>query len=116
MNRFLKTLRYDWPRLIVELFVVVAGISISFALDEWRRDREDRREERRNWEAIRDNLGADSVYLASRLSQLQRMVSDGNNFRTTLPFIALSASFNSTRSPRVNCNTCSLGWSIVPTG
>ncbi|MES2176651.1 MAG: hypothetical protein V4550_02205 [Gemmatimonadota bacterium] len=78
MQRFLRTIRTDWPRLIIELFVVVAGISISFALDEWRRDREDRREERRHWTAIGENLTADSAYLAKRCVQLERIVSAYN--------------------------------------
>jgi hypothetical protein len=73
MRRFLEVLRDDWPRLAIELVVLVAGITISFALDEWRRDREDRRVERRAWEAIHDDLAADSVYLAGRMTQLARM-------------------------------------------
>lgn len=59
---------------MIELVVLVAGITISFAVDEWRREREDRRAERRTWEAIHEDLGADSVYLASRLDQLDEMV------------------------------------------
>jgi hypothetical protein len=73
MRRFLEVLRDDWPRLAIELAVLVTGITISFALDEWRRDREDRRVERRAWEAIHDDLAADSVYLASRVKQLAHM-------------------------------------------
>ncbi len=73
MNRFARVLRVDWPRLVVELFIVVAGITISFAVDEWRRDREDRRVERRIWMAIREDLEADSSYLARRIAQLGQM-------------------------------------------
>lgn len=74
VHRFARVLRTDWPRLVIELVVLVAGITISFALDEWRRDREDRRAERRTWEAIHDDLGADSAYLATRVVQLEAMV------------------------------------------
>ena len=74
VSRFTETLRNDWPRLIIELLVVVAGISISFALDEWRRDREDHREEHRIWVAIQDNLRADSLTLASRDVKLRAFV------------------------------------------
>ena len=73
-HRFARVLRTDWPRLVIELVVLVAGITISFAVDEWRRDREDRRAERRTWEAIYDDLGADSAYLAARVTQLGNMV------------------------------------------
>jgi hypothetical protein len=75
LYRLRRVLRSDWPRLFVELVVLVAGITISFALDEWRREREERRHERRLLEAIRDDLAADSAYLATRIGQLERMVS-----------------------------------------
>ena len=74
MQSFAQVLRQDWPRLIIELVVLVAGITISFALDEWRRDLDDRRTERRVWEAIHADLGADSAYLATRITQLESMV------------------------------------------
>jgi hypothetical protein len=71
VQRFFHVLRDDWPRLAIEVLVLIAGISISFALDEWRRDREDRRVEHRTWTDIYENLGADSAYLATRVVQLQ---------------------------------------------
>ena len=74
MQSFAQVLRQDWPRLIIELMVLVAGITISFALDEWRRDMDDRRTERRVWEAIHADLGADSAYLSTRITQLESMV------------------------------------------
>lgn len=73
MRRFLDVLRDDWPRLTVELLVLVAGITLSFALDEWRREREDRRTERRAWEAIHEDLAADSIQLAGRVQQIGLM-------------------------------------------
>jgi hypothetical protein len=73
MRPSLRALREDWPRLAIELLVLVAGITISFALDEWRRDREDRRAERGTWQAIHEDLGADSVALAARVVQLKTM-------------------------------------------
>ncbi len=74
MGEFARVVRSDWPRFAIELVVLVAGITISFAVDEWRREREDRRAERRTWEAIHEDLGADSTYLATRLGQLDGMV------------------------------------------
>lgn len=73
MRRFVGVLREDWPRLAIELLVLVSGITISFALDEWRRDREDRRTEHRAWEAIYEDLGIDSAYLGKRVVQLKGM-------------------------------------------
>jgi hypothetical protein len=74
MRHFTRVLRGDWPRFAIELVVLVAGITISFAVDEWRREREDRRAERRMWEAIHEDLGTDSTYLVTRIAQLDGMV------------------------------------------
>src|SRR4051812_24756969 len=73
MRRFFVVLREDWPRLAIELVVLISGITISFGLDEWRRDREDRRTEHRAWEAIYEDLGTDSAYLAGRITRLHDM-------------------------------------------
>jgi hypothetical protein len=74
MRRFGRAIRADWPSLVIELVVVVLGITISLAVDEWRKDREDRRAERRTWESISEDLRADSTYLVARLVQLDGMV------------------------------------------
>ena len=73
-GRVFDVLRTDWPRLMIELVVLVAGISISFALEEWRTERENRRTERRALEAIRDNLVADTLQLASASQRITRML------------------------------------------
>ncbi len=52
LRRFGDVIRSEWPQLVIEVLVVVAGITISFALNEWRNGREDRRSEPRTWEAI----------------------------------------------------------------
>jgi hypothetical protein len=72
-RRLSRVLQTDWPRLLIELFVLIAGITISFALDNWRSYNLDRRTERRSWEAIDANLGVDSVYLTRAITQLGTM-------------------------------------------
>lgn len=69
-----EVVRADWPRLLLEVIVLVLGISISFALDEWRTEREAQQAERRVWQAVRDDLAADTLYLTRRLVQLRGMV------------------------------------------
>lgn len=71
MRRFLQVVHDDWPRLILELVILVIGISASFALEDWRQDRENRRVERQSWAAVRDDLAADTLYLALRVGQLR---------------------------------------------
>ena len=74
MRRFVTTVREDWPRLVLELLVVVLGISASFALEEWRGNRENRRVERRAWAGVAANLATDTLYLSRRAAQLEMMI------------------------------------------
>jgi hypothetical protein len=74
MRRFVTTVRKDWPRLVLELLVVVLGISASFALEEWRGDRENRRVERRAWAGVAANLATDTLFLSARARQLDGMI------------------------------------------
>jgi hypothetical protein len=61
MGRFLDTLRTEWPTLALEFLVLVVGVTLSFAVDQWRRDDEDRRYEQRALTLIREGLVSDSV-------------------------------------------------------
>jgi hypothetical protein len=73
MPSLLATVREEWPRLVLELVVLVVGISASFALEEWRGDQENARIERRAWEGVRDELAADTLSLARQIERVQRM-------------------------------------------
>ena len=74
MRRFVTTVRRDWPRLVLELLVVVVGISASFALEEWRSDRENRSVERRAWAGVAAHLATDTLFLSGRARQLDAMI------------------------------------------
>jgi hypothetical protein len=67
-------LRRDWPLLIIELAVLIAGITISFAVEEWRSERQEARAERRVWQAVHDNLAADTLALTRRIGQVRSMM------------------------------------------
>jgi hypothetical protein len=77
MRRFLTIVRDDWPRLVLELLVLVVGISASFALEEWRGDQENARVERRAWEAVREELAADTLALTRQIARLRQMARAG---------------------------------------
>ncbi|MCU0634312.1 MAG: hypothetical protein MUE41_05525 [Gemmatimonadaceae bacterium] len=66
MQRLFGEIRNTWPTLVVELAVLILGVSISFAVDQWRRDEDDRRYERRALRLIREGLVEDTT-LASRV-------------------------------------------------
>lgn len=74
MRRLLHVLKRDWPRLLIELAVLIAGITISFALEEWRTVRIERRAESRIWQGVHDNLVADSTNLVARIAYIRAMV------------------------------------------
>jgi hypothetical protein len=72
MGRFTRTLSEQWPRFVLELIVLFVGITASLAANEWRQAIGRREDERRALTGIRDDLRADSAYLAGRLA-----ISDG---------------------------------------
>lgn len=73
MRKLLLVLREDWPRLLIEVLVLVLGITASFALDQWRREREDRQLERRALLGLHQNLVTDTAAIAHARSRLARM-------------------------------------------
>jgi hypothetical protein len=72
MHRFIETLRIEWPKLLLEFVVLVVGVSLSFAVDQWRRDREDRAYEKRALGLIREGLVKDSVQATRMIDVIKR--------------------------------------------
>ncbi|HYD53121.1 MAG TPA: hypothetical protein VEA99_10850 [Gemmatimonadaceae bacterium] len=70
----LTALRQEWPRFLLEVVVLVLGISVSFVLEERRQEQQERRAERQLWRAAYDNLAADSLFLTRRIGQLEMML------------------------------------------
>lgn len=62
-RRIHKTAREDAPRLILDLLIVIFGVSISFAVQDWRSGQNDRAEERRVLDNFASELRADSEEL-----------------------------------------------------
>jgi hypothetical protein len=74
MANITRTLREQWPRLALELVVLVIGITASFLLNEWRLAIGEREEERRALHALRQDLRSDSSHLATRIELDTRMI------------------------------------------
>ena len=53
------TLRHRWPEYVIEIFVIVFSISISFALDQWKERRHEEEVEQLYLRTLSDNLAAD---------------------------------------------------------
>ena len=72
-RRLLHTIREEWPRLALDVVVLVLGISLSFQVEQWRQARSDATTERRSWLAVRDDLVADTLALSRGARGLDRM-------------------------------------------
>jgi hypothetical protein len=59
-----------WARHGIEFLVIVAGIMVSFLLNEWRQERQDRREEQRLLGDLLEDLRQDSLHLANEVDML----------------------------------------------
>src|ERR1700710_2565774 len=53
------TLRHRWPEYLIEIFVIVFSISVSFGLDQWKERRREDEIERLYLKTLADNLRAD---------------------------------------------------------
>lgn len=69
--------RIHWSRHGIEFLVIIAGIMVSFLLNEWRQERMDRREERRLLEDLKVDLRQDSVLMADELRQVEEVLDLG---------------------------------------
>jgi hypothetical protein len=65
----------NWYTILIELFILIAGITLSLALDSWREDRKQMRTEESYLKKLKDDLEYDQVLLQSyhdmRENQLQ---------------------------------------------
>lgn len=67
-------LREGWPRLVLELLVLIIGISLSLMIDGWRTGLEHRQTERRTLAAIRENLASDTLVIGRQSTRLRDMI------------------------------------------
>lgn len=72
MHRLKRVVARDWPRFLIELVIVVSGISISFAFQDWREATRARSEEHRLLRTIESDLQVDQRYLKTYLEMLER--------------------------------------------
>ena len=75
MHKLFEEIRANWPKILVQMLVLVSGITISFLLNEWRTSVNNKQIEIRTLEALRENLVADSSLIDLRLTQIGMMSS-----------------------------------------
>jgi hypothetical protein len=69
------TVRRDWPRLLLDVVVLILGITISFALEQRRSSAADRKKERYALNAVHDDLVRDTLQLTSDMRTLYTQAS-----------------------------------------
>ena len=70
------TLRRDWPRLLLDVVVLILGITISFALEQRRSSAADRKKERYALAAVHDDLVRDTLQLTSDIRRVYAQASN----------------------------------------
>lgn len=83
MDKFLNILRNEWPRYLIEIVVIILGISLSFWLSEWRSSSANQSQEKHLLESIHSDLVADSTALVSDIHALKRAL---NGFQKLLNY------------------------------
>lgn len=90
-RRLLHTLHEEWPRLALDIVVLILGITLSFEVEQWRQDRDSAQLERRTWAAARDDLATDTLVLARYVKVLDRMAHACDALLGTPPADSISA-------------------------
>ena len=68
------TLRHRWPEYLIEIFVIVFSISVSFGLDQWKERRRDDEVERLYLKTLSDNLASDLDALGEIVAATQGVI------------------------------------------
>lgn len=70
----LATLRHRWPEYLIEIFVIVFSISISFGLDQWKDSRHEDEVEQLYLKTLSDNLASDIGALHEIIPETQLVI------------------------------------------
>lgn len=66
-----------WPKYIIELFVIILGITISFMLQNWQENKKVQKAEQVLLERIYFDLAEDTLALAKELASIQEIIDRG---------------------------------------
>jgi len=69
---FIDTLKRRWPEYLLEIGVIIVGITLSFLLNEWRADRSEAEAEIRALASLRDDLVADTTMISNEIQQMDK--------------------------------------------
>ena len=74
MKKVFTIIKNRWAEYLIEILVIVLGITLSFLLSEWRNNIQNRQTEILALEGIRDNLDNDTLLLKNRIVAIKWFV------------------------------------------
>ncbi|WP_460949500.1 hypothetical protein [Spirosoma daeguense] len=73
-GKIIKLLRTDWPEYVVEIIVIIFSITISFAFDEWKDQRQKKETEQTYLKGLYSDIQADMNQLQEIIAETQLVV------------------------------------------
>jgi hypothetical protein len=77
-NKVLKLVREMWPAYLIEMLVIILGISITIAMEKWRDDIKEQRLEKIYLQNLASNITADQSLLAWAIQRTDKIIEKGN--------------------------------------
>lgn len=74
MKTLFRTIKRRWAEYLIEILVLIIGISLSLFFNDWRAEQIDRKTEKHILQSIQENLIADTIMLDVGLKQLDFII------------------------------------------
>ncbi len=80
MKKIIKTLKRKWAEYLLEIIVIVIGILIAFALNNWNEERKTKNLEKAYLVSFLDDLKADKFYYKSQMAAVDTLLGGYSKF------------------------------------
>ena len=77
-NKILNLIREMWPAYLIEVLVIILGISITVAMEKWRDDIKEQHLEKIYVQNLASNINTDQSSLASVIQRTDKIIEKGN--------------------------------------
>ena len=77
-NKVLNLIREMWPAYLIEVLVIILGISITVAMEKWRDDIKEHELEKIYMQNLASNISADQSLLGSVIQRTDKIIEKGN--------------------------------------
>src|SRR6185503_1386772 len=77
-NKVLHLIREMWPAYVIEVLVIILGISITVSIEKWRDDRKEQQIEKVYLQNLASNISTDKNLLVSVIRGTEKIIYKGN--------------------------------------